>query len=130
MATASFATFAVQIEPYVVRITINHEQGDTNDFQDTIKAFLKIFEAKQRVAVIIDASNLKFMSRESMKDIKNFIRTHRPVFETYLKSSSIIIRSVLIKNIINAIFKIQPPIRPNLIVTSAEEAERFIALYV
>jgi len=125
-----FATFLVQQEPYIVRITIHHETGDNQDFQDIIKAFMKIFEAQQRVAVIIDATALKLIPRESMKDIRQFMRENRATFERYLRASSIIIRSVIIKNIINTIFKIQPPIRPNLLVTAADAAEAFVAQYV
>lgn len=127
MTTAAFATFSVQQEPFVLRITINQECGDEQDFQDVIKAFLKIFEAKRHVSVIIDATQLKMLNKQNIKDIRHFIRSNKPIFEAYLKCSSLIVRSVLIKNIINTIFKIQPPIRPNLIVNTAEEAERFIA---
>lgn len=129
MATVKdpFATFSVQQEPFVLRITINHESGDEKDFQDVINAFLKIFEMQRYVSVIIDATQLKTMSKQNIKDIRHFIRNNRPIFEAYLKCSSLIVRSVLIKNIINTIFKIQPPIRPNLIVNTAEEAERFIS---
>lgn len=129
MATVKdpFATFSVQQEPFVLRITINHESGDEKDFQDVIRAFLKIFEMQRYVSVIIDANQLKTMSKQNIKDIRHFIRNNKPIFEAYLKCSSLIVRSVLIKNIINTIFKIQPPIRPNLIVNTAEEAERFIS---
>lgn len=129
MATVKdpFATFSVQQEPFVLRITINHESGDEKDFQDVINAFLKIFEMQRYVSVIIDANQLKTMSKQNIKDIRHFIRNNKPIFEAYLKCSSLIVRSVLIKNIINTIFKIQPPIRPNLIVNTAEEAERFIS---
>lgn len=127
--TSAFATFSVQQEPFVVRITINHESGDEKDFQDVIRAFLQVFETQRHVSVIIDATQLKAMNKQNVKDIRHFIRNNRPVFEAYLKCSSLIVRSVIIKNIINAIFKIQPPIRPNLIVNTAEEAERFIARF-
>ena len=126
---SAFATFSVQQEPFVVRITINHESGDEKDFQDVIRAFLQVFETQRHVSVIIDATQLKAMNKQNVKDIRHFIRNNRPVFEAYLKCSSLIVRSVIIKNIINAIFKIQPPIRPNLIVNTAEEAERFIARF-
>lgn len=123
----AFATFSVQQEPFVVRITINQERGDDQDFQDIIRAFMKIFEAQRPVAVIIDASQLKTLNKQNVKDIRHFIKHNRPVFETHLKCSSLVIRSVIIKNIINALFKIQPPVRPNLIVNYMEEADRFVA---
>lgn len=129
MASLPFATFTVQESPFIVRITINHESGDDQDFKDIIQAFMKIFDYQQRVAVIIDATSLRVLTKQNMKDIRHFIKHNRPVFETYLKCSSLIIRSVLIKNIINTIFKIQPPARPNLIVNSMEEAEKFVAMY-
>lgn len=129
MAThpAPFATFSVQQAPFILRITLNQERGDERDFQDVIRAFLKIFETRRPLSVIIDATQLKVMSKQNIKDIRHFIRDNRPVFEAYLKCSSLVIRSVLIKNIINTIFKIQPPIRPNLIVNTVEEAEGFVA---
>ena len=129
MATLSapFATFSVQQEPFILRITLNQERGDERDFQDVIRAFLKILEAQRPLSVIIDATQLKVMNKQNIKDIRHFIRNNRPVFEAYLKCSSLVIRSVLIKNIINTIFKIQPPIRPNLIVNTLEEAEQFVA---
>lgn len=129
MASLPFATFTVQESPFIVRITINHESGDDQDFKDIIQAFMKIFDYQQRVAVIIDATSLRVLTKQNMKDIRHFIKHNRPVFETYLKCSSLIIRSVLIKNIINTIFKIQPPARPNLIVNSMEEAEKFVNTY-
>ena len=129
MATLSapFATFSVQQEPFILRITLNQERGDERDFQDVIRAFLKILEAQRPLSGIIDATQLKVMNKQNIKDIRHFIRNNRPVFEAYLKCSSLVIRSVLIKNIINTIFKIQPPIRPNLIVNTLEEAEQFVA---
>lgn len=127
MATTAFATFSVQQEPFVLRITINHECGDVQDFQDVIQAFLKIFEVQRHVSVIIDATQLKVMTKQNVKDIRHFIRNNRPIFEAYLKCSSLVIKSVIIKNIINTIFKFQPPIRPNLIVNTMEEAERFVS---
>jgi hypothetical protein len=123
----AFANFLVQQEPFVVRIIINQERGDDQDFKDIIQAFMKIFEAQRHVSVIIDASQLKMLTKQNVKDIRHFIKNNRPVFEAYLKCSSLIIRSVIIKNIINALFKIQPPVRPNLIVNSMEEADRFVA---
>ena len=127
MATTAFATFSVQQEPFVLRITINHECGNVQDFQDVIQAFLKIFEVQRHVSVIIDATQLKVMTKQNVKDIRHFIRNNRPIFEAYLKCSSLVIKSVIIKNIINTIFKFQPPIRPNLIVNTMEEAERFVS---
>jgi hypothetical protein len=124
-----FATFALQQEPFVVRITINHEQGDEKDFQDIIAAFLKIFEFQKNVAIIIDASSLKAINKQNLKNVRHCIRNNRPIFENYLKCSTIVIRSVIIKNVINTLFKIQPPVRPNKIVNSVEEAERFISAY-
>jgi hypothetical protein len=129
MASLPFATFSVQESPFIVRITINHDSGDDQDFRDIIQAIMKIFDFQKRVAVIIDASAIRVLTKQNMKDIRHFIRHNRPVFEVYLSCSSLIIRSVLIKNIINTIFKIQPPARPNLIVTLPEEAEQFIAGY-
>lgn len=125
--TSSFATFSVQQEPFVVRITINQDHGSDQDFQDIIRAFMSIFDARRAVSVIIDASQLKILTKQNVKDIRHFIKNNRPVFETYLKCSSLVIRSVIIKNIINTIFKIQPPVRPNLIVNSMEDADRFVA---
>lgn len=129
MASLPFATFAVQESPFIVRITINHESGDDQDFKDIIQAFMKIFDFQQRVSVIIDSSSLRVLTKQNMKDIRHFIKHNRPVFENYLICSSLIIRSVLIKNVINTIFKIQPPARPNLIVNSMEEAEKFVSTF-
>ncbi len=124
-----FATFSVQEAPFVVRITINREQGDNQDFQDIITAFLRIFELKRLVSVIIDASELRVLTKQNVKDIRHFIKNNRPVFEEYLKCSSLIVRSVVVKNIINLIFKVQPPVRPNLIVTSMEDANSFVSKF-
>jgi hypothetical protein len=128
-ATQAFATFLVQQEPYVVRIIINQEQGDDKDFRDIIAAFMKIFESQRPVSVIIDASALKTLNKQNVKDIRHFIKHNRPVFEAYLKCSSLVVRSVIVKNIINLIFKVQPPVRPNLIVNTLEEANQFVAGY-
>lgn len=129
MASLPFATFAVQESPFIVRITINHESGDDKDFKDIIQAFMKIFDFQQRVSVIIDASSLRVLTKQNMKDIRHFIKHNRSVFEAYLICSSLIIRSVIIKNVINTIFKIQPPARPNLIVNSMDEAEIFVSTF-
>jgi hypothetical protein len=126
MATTAFATFSVQQEPFVLRITINKECGDETDFQDVIRAFFKIFEAQRQVSVIIDATQIKMLNKQNVKEIRHFIRNNKTLFEAYLKCSCLILKSVLIKNIINTVFKLQPPIRPNLIVNTLEEAERFI----
>jgi hypothetical protein len=128
MATA-FATFSVQPEPFVLRIIINQDRGDNQDFQDIIGAFLKIFESQRQVAVIIDASQLKVLTKQNVKDIRDFLRSNRSTFEMYLKCSTLIVKSVIVKKIINAIFKIQPPIRPNLIVNSMEEADQFVTKF-
>lgn len=124
-----FATVSVQQEPFVVRITIHQEHGDDNDFKDIIGAVLKVFTYQRPVALIIDATALKIITKQGVKDIRAFMRSNRPTIEAFLRASSIIVRSVLIKNIINTIFKIQPPARPNLIVNSPEEAEAFIAQF-
>jgi hypothetical protein len=126
MATTAFATFSVQQEPFVLRITINKECGDETDFQDVIRAFFKIFEAQRQVSVIIDATQIKMLNKQNVKEIRHFIRNNKTLFEAYLKCSCLILKSVFIKNIINTVFKLQPPIRPNLIVNTLEEAERFI----
>ena len=126
MATTAFATFSVQQEPFVLRITINKECGDETDFQDVIRAFFKIFEAQRQVSVIIDATQIKMLNKQNVKEIRHFTRTNNTLFEAFLKCSCLILKSVLIKNIINTVFKLQPPIRPNLIVNTLEEAERFI----
>jgi hypothetical protein len=128
MATP-FATFAVQEEPFVVRITINREQGDNQDFKDIIAAFLKIFELQKRVSVIIDASELRVLNKENVKDIRHFIKHNRPVFQEFLKCSSLVVRSVMVKNVINLLFKVQPPVRPNLIVNTMEDAVQFVSQY-
>ena len=62
--------------------------------------------------------------------ILNWLKKNKIELRKYLKGSTIVMESKIITDILNWVFKIQPPVTPNLITRDIEEGKLFLEDYI
>ena len=109
-----------------MRVTLLFPIATADDFKDVTRPILQMLERKQRFALLVDARSVKMVKAKAIPLLARFIRDNRPAFATYLKGSALIVENAVIRVLLNALFKLQPPVSPNTVTATLPEAETFV----
>ena len=86
-----------------------------------------LFENKKYFKLIFDLSNMKVSDSAFLPKIIPFMVKNKKNTITYIDKTAIIIKNKTIKNIFNNfVFKIHPPVKPNIITNKIDEALDFL----
>ena len=98
-----------------------------DEFNTYKQSLVDIFLKKINFKIIFDLSDIYVEDFLYSKDQIEIMYTNKNNTEKYLDKSSIIIKSNVIKNIVNnIIFSIYKPCKPNIFTTSYEDALYFL----
>lgn len=105
---------------------LNDKMTDA-DFRDFINVLQAIVDMDKRFVFLIDTTNLQeFNPISSGWEILKWMKKNRPTLKKNLLGSAVIIKNKMVVDILNWVFEKQPPVSPNIICTSKEEAEKFL----
>lgn len=98
-----------------------------SDFMDFINVLQAIVDMDKKFVFLIDTTNLEeFNTISSGWEILKWMKKNRETLKKNLLGSAVIMKNKLVVDILNWVFERQPPVSPNIVCTSKEEAEKFI----
>jgi hypothetical protein len=97
------------------------------DFRDFINVLQAIVDMDKPFVFLIDTTNIQeFNTISSGWEILKWMKKNRPALKKNLLGSAVIIKNKMVVDILNWVFEKQPPVSPNIVCTSKEEAEKFL----
>jgi hypothetical protein len=110
----------------VAKVTFANAAPTDKQYQDMLDRLLYAIEHRDRIGVIFDGSQIPSVTfSQGMKTVK-FLKSNETLIQQKFFASSVIVSSNVVKNVLNFVFKIQPPKSPNLITQSSKEATDFV----
>jgi len=109
--------------PYFI---LNNKMSDI-DFRDFINVLQAIVDMDKPFVFLIDTTNIQeFNTISSGWEILKWMKKNRPALKKNLLGSAVVIKNKMVVDILNWVFEKQPPVSPNIVCTSKEEAEKFL----
>lgn len=100
---------------------------NSNDVDNFFIFITSLFEKKEFFKLIFDLSNMKISDSTFLPKIIPFMIKNKTNTITYIDKTAIIIKNKTIKKIFdNFVFKIHPPVKPNIITNKIDEALDFL----
>ncbi|MCH9717013.1 MAG: hypothetical protein K0U52_08015 [Gammaproteobacteria bacterium] len=94
------------------------------------KAFLQqlgnIIESRVPFTLFIDTSQIENMGMKFVQPTVSWLKINRSRIPGVLKASAIYIEQDFIRGLLQLVFKMQPPVSPNLVTNDAQEAVDFL----
>jgi hypothetical protein len=91
-----------------------------------LDALQQLLDNGQPFTLFVDTSELKKVPLSVCLDIVRFMKTNRPLCRLYLKASAVIVKNEFIRGLLQYVFTLSPPVSPNAVVKTPEEAIQFI----
>ena len=122
--------FTVENKEYsVIKFTIN-ETVIQDDLTKILGLISRVFETKKpfsfMVHIDIHTNPAPSTVPSMVKYLVNWMKSNHDNIVKHLLSTALIIKSQVMVNIVNGVFKLQPTIKPNLITTDYEKGEKFV----
>jgi hypothetical protein len=97
------------------------------EFCEFIKNYKKIIQSEEKkIKIIFDASKLSRITIKQITKLSLFLLNMKNLHKKNLEKFTIIVVNNLIREIIDIVFKIIPPVRPYKIVKNIEDAYSYI----
>ena len=97
------------------------------EFCEFIKNYKKIIQSdEKKIKIIFDASKLSRITIKQITKLSLFLLNMKNLHKKNLEKFTIIVVNNLIREIIDIVFKIIPPVRPYKIVKNIEDAYSYI----
>jgi len=107
--------------------TFIFQKGFTDQqFMEYLALLTKLLELKTPFLMLIDTTLVKHIPLKASILLINWMKKRRSDIVDCLIGSSVVVKSSMVANIINAAFKIQKPSAPNKITTSYDECLKFL----
>jgi hypothetical protein len=110
---------------FVLKNPFNHE--DLKKFLGILSSLLDIAEkdATKAFAFYVDTRDVT-LSAELAKGLIFWMKKNRPRIKNNLIATAVIVRGTIIASLLSGVFKLQPPVSPNIITTNIDKAKLFI----
>ena len=96
----------------IVKVTLNPIIENDKDFDDFLYKWLELYYNKKPFIFIFDTSNVGFIPLKYSLRMSIFIQNLKKQKIQYLQKSIIFVNSNIVKQMLNFIFMIQPPVAP------------------
>lgn len=103
---------------------------DESDFTQFKNIFLNQFENQKKFVMILDMTNVTGIQLSLVAEMVKLLNQQESNIKEYLIASSVITAQEWIKKIINGLFMIKKPSKPNLVTTQRNEADEFCDDYL
>lgn len=113
----------------IVKFTVSNDLT-IDDMKKIIGLVIQFLEKKKPFAFYADIKKMNVPPKEATSILISFMRENKQLFKSYLICSSLLLNDsttgIILKNLFNGIFKIQPPSVPNKIFTNLTKLEEWI----
>lgn len=99
-----------------------------DELKKILGVLTRVFQSKKPFSFIVNCnfSQIPAEAASLTKYLVSWMKDSQEDIINYLQCTSIIIKSEVLSTLINGIFKIHGPIKPNYITTDAKLGERFV----
>lgn len=112
-----FANFDYSYFPYVI-VKLNKTIKDEEDFNYLLDKWTELYEKKENFIFVFDTTNVGCPPIKYCFKLSNFIKKLKKRKEQYLKKSIIIVKSKIVKYLLEFIFKLQGPVADVYIISN------------
>jgi len=114
----------------ILMLTVNKSQPTDEEWKNSIKVIKNIYKLAEEkniiFSIIFDLRLMGILSFEKINEWGNLFIEYKDKTKKYVKCSSIITDSFIIKNTLNLFFNIYTTVKPMRIVNNLEESYDFI----
>lgn len=114
----------------ILMLTVNKSQPTDEEWKNSIKVIKHIYKLAEEkniiFSIIFDLRLMGILSFEKINEWGNLFIEYKDKTKKYVKCSSIITDSFIIKNTLNLFFNIYTTVKPMRIVNNLEESYDFI----
>jgi len=96
----------------IVKVVFNSSIKDDNDFDNFLEEWLQLYNLQKDFIFIFDTTNVGYIPIKYSFKMSAFIKNLKRKDYQYLKKSIILVQSNFVKNMLDLIFYIQPPVAP------------------
>lgn len=121
----SYIVFDLSTKPLVH--TVIHPVDPTQEQWDQfLRDFQNILENHEPVAILFDLSQAKLVSMSMVQQFAAFMKTHDEKLKTQIIASAVVSPSIMVRGLLDIIFTIRAPAKPNLVTKNINKATEFL----
>lgn len=111
----------------MVHVVFNEVEPRVETFRsDFLNALEQLLQNARPFTLFVDTSQMKKVPLSVCLDIVRFMKVNRPLCQQYLTASAVIVKNEFIRGLLQYVFTLSPPVSPNAIVKTSDEALQFI----
>ncbi len=97
-----------------------------DQFREFLGKLEELIHSQNPFSLFIDTSQIVNMGIKFVTPTVTWLKTNRPQIAGVLMASAIYIENDFIRGLLQMVFKLQPPVSPNLITNDAQKAADFL----
>ena len=110
----------------IVKVVFNSSIKDDNDFDKFIEEWLYLYNLQKEFIFIFNTTNVGYIPIKYSLKMSAFIKNLKSKDYQYLKKSIILVQSNFVKNMLDLIFYIQPPVAPVYLTQNKEDINNIL----
>jgi uncharacterized UBP type Zn finger protein len=97
-----------------------------NEFNTFLSLLDRYFVNKMKIALLVDASECTYVPVKASFMLSSWMKKNKENIINYMTGSAVVFNSDLVTKLVTMAFKIQKPVKPNLITKNADAAQKFL----
>lgn len=110
----------------LVRAIIHHKKPTKEDFEAHLARFETYLKGNRPFVILFDITHAPMVPLELVHRQAEFMKDMEPFIKTTLIASVVVSHNVLIRGLLDILFKIRKPIKPNKVTKKDEKALNFL----
>jgi len=107
----------------IVKVVFDTNIIDDNDFDNFLNSWLQLYTLQKDFTFIFDTTNVGYVPIKYSFKMSAFIKNLKRKDYQYLRKSIILVQSNFVKNMLDLIFNIQPPVAPVYLTQNKEDIQ-------
>ena len=107
----------------IVKVVFDTNIIDDNDFDNFLNSWLQLYTLQKDFTFIFDTTNVGYVPIKYSFKMSAFIKNLKRKDYQYLRKSIILVQSNFVKNMLDLIFYIQPPVSPVYLTQNKEDIQ-------
>jgi hypothetical protein len=122
---SSYITFDQSTKPLIHAVVhpVEAEQKDWDAFLEQFKSFL---DGQEPFAILFDLTHAKLISMSMVQQLAAFMKANDLLLKEKIIASAVLSNNVLVRGILDILFKIRKPSKPNIVTKHTEKASTFL----
>ena len=121
-----YATIDSSNQP-IIKVVFTGEQADDDNFPFYMQEVKDVYEKKNKVVIIFDASNAIMPAMKYQKMQGDWLKNNEQLMKDYCLGTAYIIPNLIIRNVLKAIFTFQKQPVEYLVCKNTNEAQNWTA---